>query len=166
MSTRRKLTKQGLYDPYFEHDACGVGFVANIKGVRTHDIIQRGLQVLQNLAHRGACACDPLTGDGAGILMQVPHEFLTEMCRPLRMTLPDPGEYGVGLVFFPQQVNERNVCKELFECVVRREGLRLLGWRTVPTDPSACGDLARTNMPEIRQIFIGRGKAVRSEEEL
>jgi len=166
MSTGRRLIKQGLYDPRFEHDACGVGFVANIKGVRTHDIIQRGLQVLQNLAHRGACACDPLTGDGAGILMQVPHEFLTEACRPLRMTLPDPGEYGVGLVFFPQQVNERNVCKELFECIVRREGLRLLGWRTVPTDPSACGDLARTNMPEIRQIFIGCGKAVRSEEEL
>src|SRR5882762_10042621 len=99
MNEPRRLKKQGLYDPRFEHDACGVGFVANIKGVKSHDIVQKALQVLQNLTHRGACGCDPLTGDGAGILMQVPHEFLAQECRGLRIQLPDPGDYGGGMVF-------------------------------------------------------------------
>jgi glutamate synthase (NADPH/NADH) large chain len=160
MNEARRLRKQGLYDPRFEHDACGVGFVANIKGVKSHDIVEKGLQVLQNLTHRGACGCDPLTGDGAGILMQVPHEFLATQCRAARITLPDPGEYGVGMVFLPADINERNVCTELFERVIREEGQKLLGWRIVPTDPSHCGPLARRCMPEIRQIFIGRGKGV------
>jgi len=99
MTEVRRLRKQGLYDPRFEHDACGVGFVANIKGAQSHDIVQKGLQVLQNLTHRGACGCDPLTGDGAGILLQVPHAFLKKECQALRIQLPDAGGYGVGMVF-------------------------------------------------------------------
>src|SRR2546425_10068384 len=115
MTERRRLTKQGLYDPRFEHDACGVGFVANIKGEPSHAIVQKGLQVLQNLTHRGACGCDPLTGDGAGILMQVPDEFLRRECKTRRIALPAPGAYGVGMVFLPRDVSERNVCLKLFE---------------------------------------------------
>src|ERR1043166_8609233 len=157
MNEVRRLTRQGLYDPRFEHDACGEAFVANIKGLKSHAIVQQGLQVLQNLTHRGACGCDPLTGDGAGILMQVPHEFLRQECGTLHIDLPDAGDYGVGIVFLPREVSERNVCEEIFEKVVREEGERLLGWRRVPTDPNRCGDLARKVMPEIRQIFIARG---------
>jgi glutamate synthase (NADPH/NADH) large chain len=162
----RKLKKQGLYDPRFEHDACGVAFVANMQGIKSHDIIQKGLQVLQNLTHRGACGCDPLTGDGAGMLMQVPHEFLHKECGLLHIGLPDPGEYGVGMVFLPREVSERNICEEIFERVVREEGQRVLGWRRVPTEASACGDLARKVMPEIRQIFIASGPDVQDGEAL
>ena len=166
MSEMPRLVKQGLYDPRFEHDACGVGFVANIKGGKSHDIVEQGLQVLQNLTHRGACGCDPLTGDGAGILMQLPHEFLAKECRALRITLPDPGQYGAGMVFLPRDIAERNVCEEIFEKIIHEEGQRLLGWRSVPTDPSACGDLARKCMPEIRQIFVARGKGIADAEAL
>ena len=98
-------TTYWLRDPRIEHDACGVGFVVNVKGERSHDIVQKGLTVLQNLTHRGACGCDPLTGDGAGILMQVPHEFLRKECRQARLELPEPGEYGVGMVFLPREVS-------------------------------------------------------------
>ncbi len=155
---RRPPRRQGLYDPMHEHDACGVGFVANIKGVASHTIVQQGLQILQNLTHRGACGCDPLTGDGAGILVQVPDAFLRKVCEPLDITLPPRGEYGVGLVFLPGEVNERNECLELFEKVIREEEQRLLGWRRVPVDKTKCGDLSRRVMPEIRQIFIGRSR--------
>jgi glutamate synthase (NADPH/NADH) large chain len=160
MTEVRRLRRQGLYDPDFEHDACGVGFVANIAGVKSHEIIQKGLRVLQNLTHRGACGCDPLTGDGAGVLLQVPHEFFRRECQLLNIELPDPGDYGVGMVFLPREVSERNICQGLFEKVVREEGQRLLGWRRVPTDASKCGDLARKVMPEIRQIFIAPGRGV------
>jgi glutamate synthase (NADPH/NADH) large chain len=156
----RNLRPQGLYDPRWEHDACGVGFVANIKGVQSHAIIEKGLQVLQNLTHRGACGCDPLTGDGAGILMQMPDAFLRRECSALKIALPDPGAYGAGLVFLPRDVQERNVCENLFAKIVREEGQRLLGWRTVPTAPEVCGELARLRMPEIRQVFVGAGKGV------
>src|SRR5687768_7544549 len=120
--TTRIPRPQGLYDPQFEHDACGVGFVANVKGHRSHDIIQKGLKILENLDHRGACGCDPLTGDGAGILMQVPHAFLRKECEKLDITLPTESEYGVGLVFLPQDVKERNFCAAQFEKVIREEG--------------------------------------------
>jgi glutamate synthase domain-containing protein 2/glutamate synthase domain-containing protein 1/glutamate synthase domain-containing protein 3 len=155
---RRRLERQGLYDPSFEHDACGVGFVANITGVRSHDIIRKGLQVLENLTHRGACGCDPLTGDGAGMLVQIPHEFLRKACAQIDVELPAPGEYGVGLVFLPPDVRERNHCEQQFAKIIREEGQRLLGWRQVPVDDSKCGSLARENLPEIRQVFIGRGR--------
>ncbi len=156
----------GLYEPYFEHDACGVGFVADINGKRSHDIVRKGLQVLQNLTHRGACGCDPLTGDGAGILLHVPHELFQKESHGLGFALPLPGEYGVGMVFLPSDVQERNVCREIFERVVREEGQRLLGWRNVPADPAHCGDVARRRLPAIRQIFIARGKGVKTEADL
>ncbi|HYD50096.1 MAG TPA: glutamate synthase subunit alpha, partial [Terriglobales bacterium] len=164
MATMRALEKQGLYDPYFEHDACGVGFVANIKGEKSHEIIRKGLEVLQNLTHRGACGCDPQTGDGAGLLMQIPHEFFAQETRALRFALPDPGHYAVAMVFLPRDVHERNECQAMFERIVHDEGQRLLGWRKVPTDPKACGEVARSRMPEIRQLFIGRGRNVADQD--
>ncbi|HLQ31124.1 MAG TPA: glutamate synthase large subunit, partial [Chloroflexota bacterium] len=167
----RPTQPEGLYDPSFEHDACGVGFVANIEGKQSHQIIQQGLRVLDNLAHRGACGCDPRTGDGAGILMQLPHEFLHRRAREQGFRLPDPGEYGVGMVFLPRPRGPRftydlDQCELLFEEMVREEGLRLLGWRKVPVDLSACGDVAREVVPEIRQIFVGRGHADQSQADL
>lgn len=158
--------KQGLYDPWFEHDACGVGFVVNIRGEKSHEIILKGLEVLENLTHRGACGCDPLTGDGAGILMQIPDEFFREECASLNFSLPVLGEYGVGMVFLPRDVNERNVCTALFEKAIKEAGQRLLGWRRVPVNPVHCGPLARRSMPEIRQVFIGRARSVSDQEGL
>ncbi|MGD0949774.1 MAG: glutamate synthase large subunit [Candidatus Binatia bacterium] len=160
MTGPRRLRKQGLYDPCHEHDACGVGFVVNINGAGSHNIIQQGLAVLQNLAHRGACACDATTGDGAGLLIQVPHQFLAKVCSQIEIDLPAPGSYGVGMVFLPSDVQERNYCKQQFEKTVREEGQHLLGWRNVPVDPSKCGELARMAMPTIRQIFIGAGAGI------
>ncbi|MCX8073456.1 MAG: glutamate synthase large subunit [Candidatus Binatia bacterium] len=166
MSMLRRPKREGLYDPYFEHDSCGVGFVVNIKGEKSHDIILKGLKVLENLTHRGACGCDPLTGDGAGMLLQIPDEFFREVCRDLRISLPDPGEYGVGMVFLPRDPAERNVCLGLFEKAVRENGLRLLGWRRVPVHPEHCGPLAQQSMPEIRQIFVGKSAEIRDPEAL
>ena len=159
-------SKQGLYDPAHEHDACGVGFVVNIRGEKSHEIVVKGLEVLCNLEHRGACGCDPLTGDGAGILMQIPDEFLRREAERLRFSLPAPGEYGVGMVFLPLDVQKRNACEEMFERVVREEGQHVLGWRSVPVDPAHCGDIARQAMPSVRQIFIGRGAGTADEEAL
>src|SRR5437016_11129708 len=126
--------KQGLYDPQFEHEACGVGFVVNIKGRRSHAIIQQALQILMNLDHRGACGCEANTGDGAGILIQPPHDFLKLVAKEARVKLPGPGEYGVGMLFLPQAAAERAECEKIFAEIVAEEGQRLLGWRTVPTN--------------------------------
>ncbi len=148
---------QGLYLPEFEHDACGVGFVVNIKGVRSHDIVLKGIEVLNNLTHRGACGCDPRTGDGAGILLQVPHEFFAREAARLGFELPARGEYGAGMLFLPLDPAKQRAGEAIVERVVREEGRRLLGWRDVPVVPPACGDIARRAMPRIRQLFIGRG---------
>jgi len=118
---------QGLYDPQFEHDNCGVGFVAQMKGVKSHSIIQQGLQVLVNLHHRGAVGADPNTGDGAGILIQLPHKFLSKAAGELNMALPSEGDYGVGMVFLPQEPNARYFCEGTFEKVIAEEGLELIG---------------------------------------
>src|SRR5881628_2203096 len=141
--------QQGLYHPFYEHDSCGVGFVADIKGRQSHEIVRQALTVLDNLTHRGACGCDPLTGDGAGILMQVPDAFLRKECAALNIELPPAGHYGVGMVFLPRKLDERNVCEAIVEKVVHDEGHRLLGWRRVPVDDTKCGPLARGAMPEI-----------------
>jgi glutamate synthase domain-containing protein 1 len=148
--------KQGLYDPRFEHESCGVGFVVNIKGKKSHPIVQQALQVLRNLQHRGACGSEANTGDGAGILMQVPHVFLERACREMKIALPGPGEYGVGMVFLPPHPAERYKCEVLFEDIVATEGLRLLGWRTVPTEHSSLGQTAIASEPIVRQVFIAR----------
>ena len=166
MNSMPPLIKQGLYDPQFERDACGVGVVANITGDKSHDIIQKGLEVLINLGHRGACGWDPETGDGAGILLQMPHEFLSRECEKLGFTLPGPGEYGAGVVFLPKDSAQRSRCEELFEHIVQEEGLRLLGWRDVPVDESKIGIGSRQVAPHIRQLFIGRGPHIADESHL
>ena len=123
---------QGLYDPRHEHDACGIGFVANIKGKKSHAIIEQGIQVLINLTHRGACGCDPETGDGAGLTIQIPHKFFARECGKLGFTLPNAGEYGVGMVFLPVEKMPRLECEGIVERIIAEEGLRLLGWRDTP----------------------------------
>jgi len=150
--------QKGLLDPRTERDACGVGFVVNVKGERSHDIIEKGLTVLQNLTHRGACGCDPLTGDGAGILVQVPDAFLRRECGAERITLPAPGRYGVGMVFLPIDAGDQRACVAIVEKVIAEEGQTLLGWRHVPVDERGPGPLARTVMPAVRQVFVGAGR--------
>ena len=147
---------QGLYDPAQEHDACGLGFVANINGEASHEIITKGIQVLVNLTHRGACGCDPDTGDGAGILIQIPHKFFAKESKRLGFSLPAAGAYAVGMVFFPVNRQHRLSVEGIMERTVREEGLELLGWRDTPIDPDAIGRLARDSQPYIQQIFIGR----------
>ena len=150
---------QGLYHPTHEHDACGIGFVANIRGQKSHDIINKGIQVLLNLAHRGACGCDSETGDGAGILLQIPHQFFLRECRSLGFELPPPGSYGVGMTFLPVEKHERLQCEGILERIVREEGLTLLGWRDTPCFAASIGRVARGSQPYIQQIFIGSGAA-------
>ena len=150
--------RQGLYDPRHEHDACGIGFVADIKGRPSHKIVQQGLEVLVNLTHRGACGCDPDTGDGAGLLIQMPHEFFAGEAESLGFDLPAPGEYGVGMIFLSTKLEDQPDVHRMVERVVREEGHRVLGWRVVPTDSSAIGWLARDSEPRIEQVFIGKGE--------
>ena len=152
--------KQGLYDPQFEHEACGVGFLVNIKGHKSHEIVQQALTILVNLNHRGACGCEVNTGDGAGILMQTPHTFLQQACREANIGLPSPGEYGAGLIYMPKDPAERAECERIVGEIVAAEGQRLLGWRTVPTDNSDLGATARASEPAMRQVFIGVGANV------
>ena len=152
--------KQGLYDPRFEHDACGVGFVVNIKGEKSHEIVEQSLTVLQNLDHRGACGCEENTGDGAGILMQIPHAFLKDACAGLGFQLPDPGEYGVGMIFLPDHRQQRRQFEKTIEKIIKEEGQKCLGWRKVPTDNMYLGDTAKAYEPFVRQVFIGRSDAV------
>ena len=149
--------KQGLYDPRYEHDSCGLGFVVDVKGRRSRVIVEQALQVLLNLEHRGASGCEANTGDGAGILLQIPHEFFARQCRHRKFKLPGPGEYAVGMVFLPGNGASRRECERLFERIVRDEGQRVLGWRTVRTNDSGLGPTARASKPVVRQIFIGRG---------
>ncbi|HVU16737.1 MAG TPA: glutamate synthase large subunit [Candidatus Didemnitutus sp.] len=149
--------KQGLYDPWFEHDACGVGFVVDIKGRKSHKILADGLQVLRNLDHRGASGAEVNTGDGAGVLIQMPHNFLVEACRNARFTLPPAGEYGCGIIFLPRNPTIRRKIEEKFEQIIQSEGLTFLGWRTVPTNSASLGDSARSSEPFMRQVFVGRG---------
>jgi len=156
----------GLHDPRAERDACGVGFVANINGRRSRDIIERGLTVLRNLEHRGASGSDPLTGDGAGILIQIPDAFFRRECARAHLSLPATGAYGVGMVFLPPEPNEQNACEVIIEKVIREEGQTLLGWRRVPVDPSAPGPLSRSMLPEIRQFFVGAGRDATDEAAL
>jgi glutamate synthase (ferredoxin) len=148
--------KQGLYDPQFEHDACGVGFVVNIKGKKSHKIIRDALTVLINLNHRGACGCEANTGDGAGILMQMPHSFFKEVARKDKIKLPPLGDYGVAMVFLPRDPNERRTCETMFENIVVEEGQKFLGWRIVPTNNASLGATAKASEPFVQQAFIRR----------
>ncbi len=154
---------QGLYDPRHEHDACGVGFVVNIKGQKSHTIVRQALQVLINLLHRGACGCEVNTGDGAGILIQMPDRFLRRECGRLGIPLPTAGDYGAGLVFLPRDPLQRDKVQGLIRTIVTEEGQRLLGWREVPTDDRQLGATAVSVEPAIRQIFVGRGEGLRDQ---
>ncbi len=148
--------KQGLYDPANEHDACGVGFVANVKGRKSHSLVEQGLQILQNLDHRGACGSEVNTGDGAGILIQLPHEFMAEAATAVGINLPPEGHYGVGMVYLPPDPRQRRKVEQAFEKIIHSEGQDFLGWRTVPVDGSSLGETARASEPHIRQVFIGQ----------
>ncbi len=149
---------QGLYHPRHEHDACGVGFVANIEGKKSHEIVMKGVQILINLTHRGACGCDPQTGDGAGILIQIPHAFFDRECARAGFSLPAAGEYGVGMVFLPVDPQERLLCEGILEKAAKEQGLSVLGWRDTPINGNTIGRLARNTQPYIEQIFIRRGR--------
>ncbi|HQY71096.1 MAG TPA: glutamate synthase central domain-containing protein, partial [Pseudomonadales bacterium] len=153
--------RHGLYDPSREHDACGVGFVAHIKGQRSHSIIEQGLKILENLDHRGAVGADKLMGDGAGVLIQIPDELYREEMAKQGLQLPPPGEYGVGMVFLPKEHASRLACEQELERAVRAEGQVLLGWRDVPVDREMpMSPTVRAKEPVIRQIFIGRGQDI------
>jgi len=152
--------RQGLYDPANEHDACGVGFVAHIKNLKSHEIVLQGLQILKNLTHRGAVGADPKAGDGSGLLIQIPDRFFREEMAKQGVALPAEGEYGVGMVFLPRESASRMACQEEIERAVRAEGQVLLGWRDVPVDNSVLGESVKEVEPVIRQIFIGRGTDV------
>src|ERR1700687_310015 len=146
---------QGLYDPSYEHDACGVGFIVNVKGARSHGIVRQALKVLMNLLPRGACGCEVNTGDGAGILIQIPDKFLRKEAARLGISLPPEGRYGVGAVFLPRDTAARGTIGALIERIVQEEGQRLLGWRDLPTDDRLVGASAAAVEPYFKQIFIG-----------
>ena len=152
---------QGLYDPRNEHDSCGVGFIVDLKGRKSHQLVRDGLTALVNLNHRGACGCENNTGDGAGILIQIPHEFLAARCRALGIELPEPGDYGVGAFFTSPDPAQQKFGKELFERIVAEEGQAFLGWRPLATDNA----LARRRAPgpssrAMFHAFVGRGPRI------
>ena len=153
----------GLYHPSNEKDNCGVGFMAHLKGVPSRQIVSGALEILVNLTHRGACGCDPLSGDGAGILLQVPHEFLKHHAEALGFDLPERGEYGTGLVFLPSDAADRKVCQDQLEKIIGEEGQSLLGWREVPTDNRYIGKTAKDVEPHILQVFVHKGQLAASD---
>ena len=144
----------GLYDASFEHDSCGVGFIVNIKGTKSHKLVRQAFEIGINLLHRGACGCEKNTGDGAGILLQLPHKFLVKKAADIGFKLPDPGSYGVGMIFLPREKAAQQQIENIFSEVIKDEGQTLLGWRDVPTDDSHLGATAKSGEPIIRQIFI------------
>ncbi len=151
--------QQGLYDPRQERDACGVGFVAHIKGKKSHDMVSQGLQILENLTHRGATGADPLAGDGAGILLQIPDAFFRTQCATLGFALPQAGSYGVGMLFLPTDAAARAACEQIIAEMIEAEGQQLLGWRDVPVDSSILGAGVKLVEPTVRQVFIASGSA-------
>ncbi len=148
------MANYGLYDPSFEHDACGIGFVANIKGNKSHQVISDALTILENMEHRGACGCENNTGDGAGIMIQTPHEFFFDECIKLGVHLPSYGKYGVGVIFFPKEIRLREECRDIFNRSAEKLGLEILVYRKVPVNPDGIGPTALSVEPEIEQVFI------------
>ncbi|MBL4802317.1 MAG: glutamate synthase large subunit [Emcibacter sp.] len=157
-------TPQGLYNPINEHDNCGIGFVANIKGIKSHDIITNGLKILENLTHRGAVGADPLAGDGAGILIQMPDEFIQGVAKDADINLPKLGDYGVLMIFLPHEKDVADKIKRTLENLVEQEGQKFLGWRDVPTDNSGFSEGVKATEPAILQGFIGRGDKCKRDE--
>ncbi|HTP26148.1 MAG TPA: glutamate synthase subunit alpha, partial [Anaeromyxobacteraceae bacterium] len=155
---------QGLYDPQFEHDSCGFGFVVDIKGRKSRDIVQKALTVLLNLEHRGAQGAEKNTGDGAGLLVQLPHRFFEKALAGQGVKLPAPGSYGVGMIFMPRHEASRAACCKIVREVIEQERQRLLCWREVPTDGAGLGSMAQASQPHIMQVFIGRGDNCATED--
>lgn len=157
---RDRNTQKGMYNPDYEHDACGIGTVVNIKGEKSHAIVEQGLTVLHNLDHRGATGSETNTGDGAGILLQIPHGFLKHTCEGLGLKVPEPGRYGVGMLFLPPERESRLACEALVNKIIEEEGQELIGWRKVPTDNFYLGSSAKRSEPVVRQVLIGRSRTV------
>ncbi|MGF7039179.1 glutamate synthase large subunit [Mucilaginibacter lappiensis] len=156
---------QGLYRPEFEHDSCGTGFITNINGHKSNQIIDDALTMLENMEHRGACGCDPETGDGAGILIQLPHEFLMEECSNLEISLPEPGEYGVGMIFFPKDSAQKKACRIVITNAIEKLGLHKLGYRKLTVDSMVVGETARQAEPDVEQIFIARPQNITNADD-
>ncbi|NHA03614.1 glutamate synthase large subunit [Mucilaginibacter sp. HC2] len=156
---------QGLYRPEFEHDSCGTGFITNINGHKSYQIIDDALTMLENMEHRGACGCDPETGDGAGILIQLPHEFFMEECSNLEISLPEPGEYGVGMIFFPKDSAQKKACRNVITNAIEKLGLIKLGYRKLTVDSMAVGETARQAEPDVEQIFIARPGSITNADD-
>ncbi|HEV7983423.1 MAG TPA: glutamate synthase subunit alpha, partial [Xanthobacteraceae bacterium] len=156
---------RGLYDPALDKDSCGVGFIADIKGCKSHQIVEDALTILLNLEHRGAVGADPRAGDGAGILVQIPHQFFAWKTAELGFALPAPGEYAIGALFMPHEAGWRHEIQNLFAEEIANEGMVLLGWRDVPTDNSTLGESVKPTEPAHRQVFIGKGGRTLSEDE-
>ena len=150
---------QGLYNPAYEHDACGVGFICHIKGQPSHQIVSDALQMLENMNHRGACGCEEDSGDGAGILVQTPDSFLRREAKKLKIKLPEAGHYGVGMVFLPTDMVMRHECERILEKVAQDNGMKVLGWRDVPVDSRFVGETPKAVEPKIRQMFISTGES-------
>src|ERR1700744_3330190 len=156
--------KQGLYDPQFEHDACGLGFVVNMKGKKSHQLVSDALKILVCLDHRGAVGAEANTGDGAGILIQVPHDFFTAEAARLGFKLPAAGQYGVGQMFLPRDLKERDAVKKEVAKIIAAEKQTVLGWRDVPTDNSSLGKTAIAAEPFMAQVFVGRSASIKDDE--
>ena len=154
--------KQGLYSPEFEHDNCGAGFICSLQGKKTNDIIHIALDILCNLEHRGAVSSDGKTGDGAGILIEIPHEFFNKKCD---FKLPKAKEYAVGMVFLPEKENQRSYCIGVFESEIKKQQLSILGWRKVPINRGVIGKIAAQTEPYIMQVFVGKNDLNISEHE-
>jgi len=161
----KEETTQGLYHPSFEHDSCGVGFIANIKGRKSHQIVADALTMLERMSHRGACGCEANTGDGAGILIQIPHEFFLNECRKLGIKLPSYTEYGVGLVFFPRDPKVREECRTILNRQIKKAKMTLLGYRPLPTNNSELGETAKIAEPVMEQVFIKRHESITNPED-
>lgn len=161
----KESDQQGLYHPAFEKDSCGVGFIANMKGNKSHQIISDALTMLERMEHRGACGCEPNTGDGAGILIQVPHEFFASECSKLGFKLPAYGSYGVGLVFFPRDKKVREECRTVFNRKIKQMKMTLLGYRVLPTNHSDLGETALNAEPVMEQVFIKRPDNISSPDD-
>src|SRR5437764_11148106 len=156
---------EGLYDPSLEKDSCGVGFIANIKGKKSHQIVFDALNILCNLEHRGAVGADPRAGDGAGILVQIPHAFFARKAAEIGFKLPPPGDYAVGALFMPRETAWRKVIKSIIADQIKAEGLVLLGWRDVPTDNSSLGETVKPTEPAHMQVFIARNGTAKTADE-
>jgi glutamate synthase (NADPH) large chain len=165
MINKLNETEKGLYREAYEFDSCGVGYICDIKGKKTHQTVSDALTILENMEHRGACGCDPNSGDGAGLLMQIPHNFLVEECNKIDIKLPKPGQYGMGMLFLPKKPTIKEVCRKAIQAAADKTGLKIIGYRKVPVDPSMIGETALSMEPDMEQIFIARPENLTNDDD-